>query len=73
MSGGKLGADDVVVNPSKGPTQAAGSEIVARVSASDADLRAIWLRRVQTQPADFLRAKFAAQLAQREAAVAGTP
>ena len=73
MSGGKLGADDVVVNPSKGPAQAAGSEIVDRESASDADLRAIWLRRVQTQPADFLRAKFAAQLAQREAAVAGTP
>jgi Ca-activated chloride channel family protein len=34
---------------------------------SDAELRATWLRRVQTSPGDFLRAKFAYQAA-REAA-----
>lgn len=31
---------------------------------SDAELRATWLRRVQTTPGDFLRAKFAYQAAQ---------
>ena len=30
---------------------------------SDAELRALWLRRVQTTPGDFLRAKFAYQAA----------
>jgi Ca-activated chloride channel family protein len=33
---------------------------------SDDQLRALWLRRVQTEPADFLRAKFAYQLQERE-------
>lgn len=31
---------------------------------SDEELRASWLRRVQTTPADFLKAKFASQVAQ---------
>lgn len=35
---------------------------------SDAELRATWLRRVQTTPADFLRAKFAYQAARAEQA-----
>ena len=30
-------------------------------SAGDAEMQAMWLRRVQTEPADFLRAKFAYQ------------
>lgn len=29
---------------------------------SDEAVRALWLKRVQTRPADFLRAKFAYQL-----------
>jgi len=29
---------------------------------SDRALQAMWLRRIQTKPADFLRAKFAYQL-----------
>jgi len=33
---------------------------------SDASIRALWLRRVQTKPADFLRARFAYQLQQAE-------
>lgn len=37
---------------------------------SDAELRATWLRRVQTSPGDFLRAKFAYQAAQGTPAVA---
>jgi Ca-activated chloride channel family protein len=35
---------------------------------SDAELRATWLRRVQTSPGDFLRAKFAYQAARAEQA-----
>ena len=32
---------------------------------SDEELRAVWLRQVQTKPADFLAAKFAYQQATR--------
>ena len=39
------------------PTELAGGEV------SDEELRATWLRRVQTTPGDFLRAKFAYQAA----------
>ena len=37
---------------------------------SDEELRATWLRRVQTTPGDFLRAKFAYQAAQEQAPAA---
>lgn len=42
---------------------------------SDAELRALWLRRVQTTPGDFLRAKFAYQAASAEppSGTGGTP
>ncbi len=40
-------------------------------SLSDEALRASWLRRVQTTPGDFLRAKFAYQAAHQQAAGAG--
>lgn len=43
------------------PTEMAGGEV------SDAELRASWLRRVQTTPGDFLRAKFAYQAAKEGA------
>jgi Ca-activated chloride channel family protein len=33
---------------------------------SDEEMRATWLRRVQTTPGDFLRAKFAYQTARTE-------
>jgi Ca-activated chloride channel family protein len=36
----------------------------ASSSMTDEAIRALWLRRVQTQPADFLRARFAYQLQQ---------
>lgn len=42
---------------------------------SDEELRALWLRRVQTTPGDFLRAKFAYQaaLAEPTSGTGGTP
>jgi Ca-activated chloride channel family protein len=63
MTGGRMGADDMVfqqgdTSPSAGEEQVAGAQ-----EPSDAELRSIWLRQVQTRPADFLRAKFAQQYA----------
>ncbi len=56
------GADEVVfdLNKERGgqDTQIAGEQ-----AASDNAVQAIWLRRVQTNPADFLRSKFAYQSA----------
>ena len=66
MTGGKLGADDFVFDQGK-PSPSAGEEQVeGPQDGSDAELRAIWLRQVQTRPADFLRSKFAYQYATRQ-------
>jgi Ca-activated chloride channel homolog len=40
---------------------------------TDEAIRTLWLRRVQTKPADFLRARFAYQLVQPSAAARPTP
>ena len=62
MTGGMLGADEYVIEPGKGDSKGGGRETVNEGEPlSDAGLRALWLRRVQTKPADFLRAKFAFQ------------
>jgi Ca-activated chloride channel family protein len=60
MTGGKLGADDYVFGNSKSNTQQ--NEQTEELQAEgEAEMQAMWLRRVQTKPADFLRAKFAYQ------------
>jgi len=65
MGDQRLGADKIVFdNKSKASDQTAEIESAARPSARE--VQALWLRRVQTRPADFLRAKFAYQLAIRE-------
>lgn len=51
--------DDQAKAPGATLTQTSGG------APSDADVQALWLRRVQTKPADFLRAKFAYQLSRR--------
>ena len=33
---------------------------------SDSEMQAIWLKQVQTRPGDFLRSKFAYQVAKRQ-------
>ena len=66
MTGGEMGADEIVfdLNPS---TPGAGEEVVeGGEELSDEELRAIWLRQVQTTPGDFLKAKFAYQQAMRQ-------
>lgn len=66
-TGGKLGADEIQVSKDKPTGPSGGDEMVeGAVKLSDVEMRAMWLRRVQTRPADFLRAKFAYQHAALE-------
>jgi len=68
-TGGKLGADDVVMGPGGDKGDDASSdevELGAGGPLDDAGVRALWLRNVQTRPADFLRWKFSFQLGERE-------
>ena len=61
----KLGADDITFDKGQ---KGGGQETQVEVPApSGAEMQALWLRRVQTKPADFLRAKFAHQLATEKA------
>lgn len=67
MTGGMLGADEIVFSTEKSDTQGGGDEQTdGGQTMSDLELQSLWLRRVQTNPADFLRAKFAFQLAVQE-------
>ena len=62
MGDQKLGADDITFDKGKKrggqETQIEGEPVL-----SEAEMQALWLRRVQTKPADFLKAKFAYQRA----------
>ena len=61
-TGGQEKADEYVFDDR--PKQSGDSkevEVVAGENLSEAQVQALWLRRVQTKPADFLRAKFAYQ------------
>ena len=63
-TGGKLAADDYVFGErgQNGSPQTVDEED----GQNDAGMRALWLQKVQTRPADFLRVKFRAQLAEGE-------
>jgi Ca-activated chloride channel family protein len=61
MTGGMLGADEIVFSDEKSPSSAPEEQVEGGQELSEAELRAVWLRQVQTKPADFLRAKFAHQ------------
>lgn len=62
----RVGADDIVFDARKDERgQTTGS--AGERPLSDPEIQALWLRRVQTRPADFLRAKFAYQQALRDA------
>ena len=58
-TGGKLGADEIVfdkrANKESNNTQ---EQVAGGEQLSDQEMRAMWLRRIETKPADFLRAKF---------------
>jgi Ca-activated chloride channel family protein len=62
-TGGQLGADEIVFDDS-GRVDKAGTETETEGGdvLSEDEMRAVWLRRVSNDPADFLRARFAYQL-----------
>ncbi len=65
MTGGKLAADEFVFSDKGDPEPATGSETLAGGPTNE-ETRAIWLRQVETRPGDFLRARFAYELARDE-------
>jgi Ca-activated chloride channel family protein len=73
-TGGMLGADEIVFDDS-GRVDRSGTETVTESGEpmSEEEMRAIWLRRVQNDPADFLRARFAWQLQRRGQEEADAP
>jgi Ca-activated chloride channel family protein len=64
MGDQKIGADEIVFDKKKPGGQ--DTQVTAEQSADPASMQALWLRRVQTRPADFLKAKFAYQQATKQ-------
>lgn len=67
MTGGQMGADEIVFSEGEPPPSTGDEQIEGEQQMSDAELRAVWLRHVKTKPADFLRAKFAYQYSMQDA------
>lgn len=67
-TGGKLEADKIVFDEegAKGQGEMTAQE-ARRQGLSEAQMRELWMRRVQTTPGDFLRLKFAYQVQAEEA------
>jgi Ca-activated chloride channel family protein len=61
----EIGADEIVFDKNK-KSDGQDTETEGSQPLSDSEIQALWLRRVQTKPADFLKAKFAYQLSARE-------
>lgn len=61
MTGGKLGADEIVFGKGKSDPAADEEVVEGSQELSDSEYQSLWLRNVQTKPADFLRSKFAYQ------------
>jgi len=62
--GGMVEADGIAFDK-KVPPGGQTAEVAGGEPLSDQEIQALWLRRVQTRPADFLKAKFAHQQALR--------
>jgi Ca-activated chloride channel family protein len=66
-TGGQVEADEYTFDDR--PRQSSDTkevEMVAGENLSNEQMQALWLRRVHTSPADFLRAKFAYQYGQQQ-------
>ncbi len=61
MGDQRLGADEIRFDKKK-DSEGQNTEVDDSETISDSAMQALWLRRVQTKPADFLKAKFAYQL-----------
>jgi Ca-activated chloride channel family protein len=66
-TGGQVKADKIVFEKGKDPNPGEKTEVAGGDPLTDEELRGLWLRRVQTKPADFLRAKFAYQAQEGQA------
>ena len=65
-TGGQLEADEIVFDLDGSKSSGSGEETVdGDTGIRDDQLRELWLRRVETRPADFLAARFAYQLARQ--------
>jgi Ca-activated chloride channel family protein len=66
-TGGEVKPDKIVFEKGKNPNPGEKTEVAGGDPLTDEELRGLWLRRVQTRPADFLRAKFAFQVQEKGA------
>lgn len=66
MGDQQIGADEIRFDKNKKPG-GQETEVDSSQAVSDSAMQALWLRRVQTKPADFLKSKFAYQLADEQA------
>jgi len=62
MGDQRIGADKVVFDKDK-KNEGQDTQMSGEQASSDEGMQALWLRRVQTRPADFLKSKFSYQLA----------
>jgi Ca-activated chloride channel family protein len=67
-TGGMLEADEYVFDDTGRVNKSSGEQVIdaADQQLSEDAMRAMWLRKVETRPADFLAARFNYQLATRE-------
>ena len=69
-TGGMLEADEIVFDTTGRTKKAKGEQTnEGGAGENEAAMREMWLRRVETKPADFLRARFASQLRLRQEGV----
>lgn len=65
------GADQIVYDKDAKQPGSQNAETTGAPAMNDQAVRALWLKRVQTKPADFLRARFSYQLQMQEPAGTG--
>lgn len=67
-TGGQLGADEIVFDQTGRVNKSSQEQVIdaADQQLGEDAMRAMWLRKVETRPADFLAARFNYQLAIRE-------
>jgi Ca-activated chloride channel family protein len=67
MGDQQIGADKIVFDKDA-KNEGQETEVTGEKAMSDQEIQAMWLRRVQTRPADFLKAKFSYQEAMKQEA-----
>lgn len=65
MGDQQVGADKIVFDKDA-KNEGQETQVTGDQASTNKDIQAMWLRRVQTRPADFLKAKFEYQQAMRE-------